>query len=52
MKNIVITGASRGIGAELATILSTNNKVLLLARNSEGLKNPSRPISFTDNCAF
>jgi 3-oxoacyl-[acyl-carrier protein] reductase len=39
MKNIVITGASRGIGAELATILSTNNKVLLLARNSEGLKN-------------
>lgn len=39
MKNIVITGASRGIGAELATILSTNNKVLLLARNSDGLKN-------------
>ncbi len=38
MKNIVITGASRGIGAELATILTKDNKVLLLARNSEGLK--------------
>jgi short-subunit dehydrogenase len=39
MKNIVITGASRGIGAELASILSPSNKVLLLARNSEGLTN-------------
>lgn len=39
MKNIVITGASRGIGAELAAILSVNNKVLLIARNSDGLKN-------------
>lgn len=38
MKNIIITGASRGIGAELATILSQGNKVLLLARNSDGLK--------------
>lgn len=38
MKNIIITGASRGIGAELAAILSQGNKVLLLARNSEGLK--------------
>lgn len=39
MKNIVITGASRGIGAELAAILSKENKVLLLARNRDGLNN-------------
>ena len=38
VKNIVITGASRGIGAELGKILSGGNKVLLLSRNVEKLQ--------------
>lgn len=38
MKHIVITGASRGIGAELAQLLSTHHKVLLLSRNTASLQ--------------
>lgn len=38
MKNIVIIGASRGIGFELAQILSTKNQVLAFSRNIEKLK--------------
>lgn len=33
MKNIIITGASRGIGRELALILGQEHNVLLLSRN-------------------
>jgi len=40
MKNIIITGTSRGIGFELAQIFAQNNhNVLALSRNSEPLKN-------------
>src|SRR5688500_12507042 len=38
MKNIIITGASRGIGAELGKLLSKGNKVLLLSRNINKLE--------------
>ncbi len=40
MKNIIITGASRGIGFETALELSRDrqNKVFAIARNREGLK--------------
>ena len=39
MKNIIITGTSRGIGFELAQIFAQNNyNVLALSRNSEPLK--------------
>ncbi|MBI3134977.1 MAG: SDR family oxidoreductase [Bacteroidetes bacterium] len=38
MKNIIITGASSGIGAALALILAENHNVLLLARNLAELK--------------
>lgn len=39
MKNIIITGTSRGIGFELAQIFAKNGyKVLALSRNSEPLK--------------
>jgi len=38
--NIIITGASKGIGAEVAKVLSKNknNQVVLVSRNGEGLK--------------
>lgn len=40
MKNIIITGTSRGIGFELAQLFAKNNcNVLALSRNSEPLKN-------------
>jgi len=40
MKNIIITGTSRGIGFELAQLFANNNcNVLALSRNSEPLKN-------------
>ncbi len=39
MKNVIITGTSRGIGFELAQIFAKNNyQVLALSRNSEPLK--------------
>lgn len=38
MKNIVITGASQGIGAALAAHLSTHHRVLLLSRNQKALE--------------
>jgi len=38
MKNIVIIGASRGIGFELVQILSKENNVLAFSRNIEKLK--------------
>lgn len=38
MKNIVITGAGRGIGFELARKLSKNHHVLALSRNLQNLK--------------
>ena len=38
MKNIIITGTSRGIGFELAQLFAKNNyNVLALSRNSEPL---------------
>jgi 3-oxoacyl-[acyl-carrier protein] reductase len=40
MKNIIITGTSRGIGFELAQLFAKNNyNVLALSRNSKPLKN-------------
>jgi len=40
MKNVIITGTSRGIGFELAQIFAKNEyRVLALSRNSEPLKN-------------
>ncbi len=40
MKNIIITGTSRGIGFELAQLFAKNNcNVLALSRNSEPLNN-------------
>ena len=40
MKNIIITGTSRGIGFELAQIFAQNNyNVLALSRNPEPLNN-------------
>jgi 3-oxoacyl-[acyl-carrier protein] reductase len=38
VKNIVITGASRGIGAELGKLLAAGNKVLLMSRNLKSLQ--------------
>ena len=38
MKNIIITGASRGIGAELGKLLAKGNKVLLVSRNLKKLE--------------
>jgi 3-oxoacyl-[acyl-carrier protein] reductase len=39
MKNVIITGTSRGIGFELAQLFAKNNyQVLALSRNSEPLK--------------
>ncbi len=38
MKNIVIIGASRGIGREIGRILSNNHNVLLLSRNISKLR--------------
>ena len=39
MKNIIITGTSRGIGFELAQIFAKNNyNVLAISRNAEPLK--------------
>jgi 3-oxoacyl-[acyl-carrier protein] reductase len=38
MKNIIITGASRGIGAELGKLLAKGNKVLLVSRNLKSLE--------------
>jgi NAD(P)-dependent dehydrogenase (short-subunit alcohol dehydrogenase family) len=39
MKNVLITGASRGIGFELAKIFSASgNNVVAVARNTTGLK--------------
>jgi len=37
MKNIVVIGSSRGIGKALVSILSKNNNVLALSRNTERL---------------
>ena len=40
MKNIIITGTSRGIGFELAQLFAKNNyQVLALSRNSDPLEN-------------
>jgi NAD(P)-dependent dehydrogenase (short-subunit alcohol dehydrogenase family) len=38
-KNIIITGAGRGIGLELVKILSKNHKVIVLSRNITALQN-------------
>ena len=39
MKNVIITGTSRGIGFELAQLFANNNcNVLALSRNAEPLK--------------
>ena len=37
-KNIIITGASRGIGFELVKILSTKHRVLAISRNTKPLE--------------
>jgi len=43
MKNILITGASRGIGEQLARLLSEKNHVLVLTRNTNSLsKDPNK----------
>jgi NAD(P)-dependent dehydrogenase (short-subunit alcohol dehydrogenase family) len=38
-KNIIITGASRGIGLELVNILSKEHQILAISRNVKPLKN-------------
>jgi len=43
-KNIIITGASRGIGFELAKILSKKHRVLAISRNT-------KPLEALVNCA-
>lgn len=44
MKNIIITGTSRGIGFELAQLFANNNcKVLALSRNDKSLKALNHP---------
>ncbi len=43
MKQILITGAGRGIGEQLAHILSEENKVLVLTRNTSALKKLNHP---------
>ena len=44
MKTIVITGGSDGLGKALATDLSKDNKVVILATNEEKLKNTASEI--------
>lgn len=41
LKNIIITGAGRGIGLELVKILSKNHKITALSRNIAALQNLS-----------
>jgi len=38
MKNIIITGASEGLGAEIAKVLSKENNVIIVSRNIEKMK--------------
>lgn len=47
-KNIVITGGSDGLGKTLATSLSRNNNVIILATNEENLKQLSSEV----NCKY
>lgn len=50
MKNILITGASRGIGKEIAKGLSGKYNLFLAARNEELLKTISEEIDAKDYC--
>ena len=61
MKNVVITGGSRGIGRELGLLMSKSNRVLLLSRNEQILneikkeckgKISVRPIDLTTDNAI
>ncbi len=44
MKNIIITGASRGIGLELVKFFAKENKVLAISRNIKPLQNISKNV--------
>ena len=48
MKNIVITGGSDGLGKTLATALSNDNNIIILATNEEKLKN----VANQSNCKY
>ena len=50
--NIIITGASRGIGFETAKILSKNHRVLALSRDMHSLKKLRIKNSSIDICEF
>lgn len=52
MKNILITGASSGIGLEIAKVLEKNNKIFLSGRRKSDNKNYFAPDLVDDNSAL
>ena len=48
MKNIVITGGSDGLGKTLASFLSSDNNIIILATNEERLKE----VASLNNCSY
>jgi short-subunit dehydrogenase len=53
MKTALITGASQGIGAAIASILNRNHiKVILVSRSKKKLKNFQKTLKFKNNSAI